>query len=334
MKVLITANLTESGINRLKKYMDVEYKSWKETKKIYFGEEFVEKIKRAGADALIVEVDLVHEEVIENCDLKFIGCCRADPLNISVDSATKKGIPVFYTPGRNAHSVADLTVALILLKLRPILELNSILKSKKLSFENIDEYIEYYDRFRGYELYNKKVGIIGFGAIGYQVAKRLSGFGCEIFVYDPYVKEEKLKDGNFKKVSLEYLVSNSDIITIHASLTPETEKLVGEREISLMKKTAYLINTARPEIVDEDALFLALKEKRIAGAALDVFSEEPLLPDNRFLQLENVICTPHIGGSTYDVIEHQTEMIVDSVEKYLKGEKIEYIYNPEVLKNG
>ncbi len=331
MKVLVTANFTEEGITLLQQHMKVDYECWKDSKKIYFGEEFIEKIKHHNADAIIVEVDLVHEDVINACDLKFIGDCRGDPLNVSVETATKKGIPVFITPGRNAKSVADLTIALMLLLLRPIIELNSILHSKTISFESVEDYLNYYEMFRGMELGEKKVGIVGLGAVGFQVAKRLAGFGSEILVYDPYVNETKLKEVKAKNVSLEILVSESDIVTIHCPVNSETIGLIGKEQINKMKKSAILINTARADIVDEDALFEALQEKRIAGAGLDVFREEPLLPDNKFLTLKNVIATPHIGGQTVDVIKHQTNMMVSSIIKFLKGGKPDNIINPEVL---
>jgi len=335
MKALITAPFSESAIERLKKHMDVKYENWRKTNILYQDpKDYIKKIKQEGADVLITEGDEIDREVMEECDIKIIGVCRGDPVNVDIESATKKGIPVFYTPHRNADAVADLTIALMLSQLRKLIQIDRTLRSGKFYVDTAEALTEMFERFKGTELGNKVVGIVGFGAIGYRVAKRLRfGFGCKILVYDPYTDERLIKEVDGKRVDLHTLLKESDIVTIHAKLTEETIGMIGKKEIELMKPTAYLFNTARSAIVDEDALFEALKNKRIAGAGLDVFDVEPVDSDNRFLQLDNVTVTPHIGGMTIETEERHSMMIVEDIERYLKGERPKYIKNPEILED-
>ena len=185
----------------------------------------------------------------------------------------------------------------------------------------------------GWELEGKTVGIIGLGGVGFRVAKRLKfGFDAKILIYDPYVDEKKIKEVDGKRVDLETLLKESDLVSLHAKVTGENVGMIGEKEIKLMKPTAYFFNTARAALVDEDALFEALKEKRIAGAGLDVFGSEPVDSDNRFLVLDNVTVTPHVGGSTFDAEIRQSLMIAEDIEKYLNKKKPKFLKNPEILK--
>jgi len=212
-------------------------------------------------------------------------------------------------------------------------ESDRVLKSGTFFVDSGEKLAEIYRRFLGWELGGKKVGIIGLGGVGYRVAKRLKhGFDANILVYDPYVDEKKIKELGGKKVDLETLLKMSDLVSLHSKVTDETLGMIGEKEIKLMKPTAYFFNTARAALVDEDVLFNALKEKKIAGAGLDVFGSEPVDSDNRFLELDNVTVTPHSGGSTFDSEIKQSLMIADDIEKYLNKKKPKFLKNPEVLK--
>jgi D-3-phosphoglycerate dehydrogenase len=335
-KALVTAPFTSEGIASLKKNMEVTYENWKETGKIYTdSRELTERIQLGSFNILVVEGDNVDEELINKCDLKIIACCRGNPINIDVDAATKKGIPVIYTPARNADAVADMAIALMLSAARHLTEAERLLKSGQVKIESEEDMIKFREKLMGVELGNRNVGIIGFGAIGYRVAKRLLGFGSRILVYDPFVKQSdpRLKEvkGNLTK-NLAQLVKESDFITLHVAATPETEKLVSAELIRSMKPTAFFINTSRGFIVDEDALFDALKEKRIAGAGMDVFVAEPVESTNRFLELDNVTVSPHIGGETLDVVRHQSDMIAEDLELFIKGKEPMNLKNPGVLK--
>jgi len=318
MKALITAPFHEEGLNILKKYMEVKYESWKDSGKLYMNTDaFIEKIKKEKADVLIVEADTIDEEVMDAVHPKIIGCCRGNPVNIDIEAAKKRNIPFFHTSARNAEAVAELTIAMMLAVARHIINIDRTLCSGKFFVEDEKDLVDLYTRFIGVELTGKRVGIIGFGSIGSEVAKRLKGFDVEILIYDPYANDEKVEKVNGKRVDLETLMKKSDFITIHTTVTPETEKLIGEKEFSLMKSTAYFFNLSREYCIDEDALYRAIKEKRIAGAGLDVHSVEPVDSDNRFLKFNNVVVTPHIGGQTEDSVRKQSILVAREIENYL-----------------
>jgi phosphoglycerate dehydrogenase-like enzyme len=332
MKALITAQFHENGLELLDPHMDIQHENYRETGKLYFQEEeLIQKIRDTGADVLIVEVDLVHEEVFQACSLKIVGCCRADPLNVSREEATKRGIPIFYAPGRNANSVADITVGFMLSLSRNLVLTNLRLRTGEIKIERLEDMVKVFDKYGGFELGSATVGLVGFGAVGKKVAERLKPFGPRVLVYDPYVSEETLKACGAEATSLNHLLRNADMISLHCALTDETQKMIGEKELSLMKSTAFLVNTARSFLTDEKALLGALEGGSIQGAALDVFDEEPLQSDNPFLRLDNVICTPHLGGATRDVVRHQSEMIANDIIRYLRNEPPRHIWNPEVL---
>lgn len=332
MKAFITANLTQQGLDRLQNRMEVVYEPWGETRKLYMADELAEKLKELGADVIIIETDLCHEEVFEAINLKMIGVCRGEPLNVDVELATSKGIPVFNTPGRNADAVADLTLGFMLCLARKIVSTNNLLFSGKYDPEDPEDYMRLMQQFTGDELGALQVGIVGFGAIGKKVAKRLSGFGSKILVFDPFVEPEVFEELGVKSVSLEDLFRKSDMVTIHAAINDKTEGMITGELLRLMKPSAYFLNLARAELVDCDTLLDLLKNKKIAGAALDVFMEEPPKNDDPFFSLDNVIALPHLGGASHQVKEHQTNMIVNDFEAFLDGRRPMNICNPEVLR--
>ena len=332
MKALITASFHPDGLARLRRHMEVEYDDWRVSKRIYFdGQKFAARIQSVGADVLIVEADLVHSEVLQACPLVLIGCCRGDPINVAVDLATARRIPVLYAPARNADAVADLTLGYMLALARGIFPVNLLLKQGQMRFESASDYLRVYERYGGFELGGVTIGIVGFGAIGRAVAQRLHGFGSRVVAYDPYVAAEVLGRCHAEPAGLDELLRNADIVTVHCPDLPETQGLIGAPQIRMMKRGSYVLNLARAAIVDEDALYAALTDGQLAGAALDVFSQEPIQPDNRFVKLDNVLVSPHLGGATRDVVRHQTTMIVDGIEAYLRGDRPLHLVNPEVL---
>ncbi|MFX0067751.1 MAG: NAD(P)-dependent oxidoreductase [Candidatus Hodarchaeota archaeon] len=330
LKCLITAAFNPEGLEILGKYMEIHYESWRKTRRFYWGSEILERMSEINANALIVEVDAIDEDAVEKANPEFIGCCREGVSNIAVDTATDLGIPVFYTPGRNSDAVADLTIGHIISSLRRMTLADRILRSG-IEIESQEGFIKYYNRLTGHEISGNTIGIIGLGKIGTKVAQRLRGFDVTLLVYDPYVKKERIKEIGGMGVDLETLLRESDIITVHCVVNPETIDLIGEDEISLMKPTAFLFNLASSVIVNEQALYQALKEKRIAGAGLDVFDREPVDSDNIFLDLDNVTITPHIGGATYEVIRNHTRIISDDIKTYMEGKRPKFVANPQVL---
>src|SRR5215813_10046894 len=330
MKALITASFDPAAKARLARHMEVLHEDWKERQSIYFdGREFAKRITQAGADVLIVEADLVHAEVLDACALTMIGVCRGDPINVDLELATRKGIPVFHTPGRNADAVADLTLAFMLALAR---RLPAVLATYRdglaTRIERASDFLEMYARFTGVELGGLTVGLVGLGAVGREVAARLVAFKARVLAYDPYVLEPP---AGVTLCDLDTLMRDADVVSLHAPVTPETQGLVSAEKLALMKPGALFINTARAALTDEDALYEMLRTGRIAGAALDVLAREPLQPGNRFLALPNVVVTPHLGGATTDVTRHQSDIIVDAMERWLRGERPRWIANPAVL---
>ena len=330
MKALITANISKEIFEELKTLIDITYEPWRETGIIYFdANELINKLK--GFDIFITEADdLTKSEIYEKTSLKLIISCRGDPFNLDLEAATRLGLPILNTPARNVDAVAELTIAFMLMLARKLNLIEREIHSDKFEIIDFDDYIGYFNKFQGSELKGKKIGIIGFGQIGRRVADRLKGFESEILIYDPYIPKE-ICDNYGKKVELNYLLKNSDFITIHAIGTDETDNLINKDNIKLVKGSAYLLNCAKGSIVDYEALFTSLKEKKIAGAALDVFPLEPIDEDNKFISLENVIVTPHIAGNTLEVIERQSEMILSDIKSWLKNEIPKNILNPEVF---
>ena len=330
MRVLITASFDPAAKARLARHMDVVHEDWKERHSIYFdGAEFAKRIRDVGADVLIVEADLVHAEVLDVCPLTMIGVCRGEPVNVDLELATSKGIPVFHTPGRNADAVADLTVAFMLMLVRHLPAVWTTYRNGEATrVEQASDYLKLYTRFTGVELGGRTIGLVGLGAVGREVAARLASFKARLLAYDPYVTEPP---AGVTLCDLETLLRESDIVTLHAPVTPETQGLLSADRLALLKPTAFVVNTARAALTDEDALYEMLHSGRLAGAALDVLAQEPLQPGNRFLALPTVIVTPHLGGATLDVTRHQSDIVVDAMEAWLRGERPRWLANPAVL---
>ncbi|MEM3403032.1 MAG: 2-hydroxyacid dehydrogenase [Nitrososphaeria archaeon] len=275
---------------------------------------------------LVVHAAPVTVEVLDaSKNLKIVACTRGGAVNVDVDAATDRGIPVINTPGRNADAVADYTIGFILAETRSIARAFEDLRKGNWKYE-------YYDyEICGYELAGKSLGLIGFGQVGRKVAQRAKGFEMNVLVYDPYVRSEDILAMGCQPVDLEKLLKESDFVSIHARLTPSTVKMIGAKEIALMKKTAYLINTARGRLVDQKALYEALENRRIAGAALDVFENEPLSKSDPILTYDNVTITPHIGGAAKDVVARAAKMVAEDIKRLLEVKTPLYCVNPSAL---
>jgi D-3-phosphoglycerate dehydrogenase len=328
MRALILAPFAHTVLDRLKLRMDVVYESWMDTKRLLSSQEFVQRIQDQDIPILVVEADFVQREVFERAPkLKFLGVCRADVVQVDVAAATERGIPVVNTPGRNAVAVAELTLGLMLSLLRKIPAAHNMVSSGKW-VDPTDAYFH----MRGSELWRKTVGIVGFGAIGQQVAKRLTAFDCTVLAYDPYVVSDRMKELGVIKADLDVLLKQSDIVTVHCTTTSETVGLLDGQRLSLMKPTAYIVNAASAYVVDEEALVKALRERRIAAAAFDVYRTWPVKPDDPILKLDNVVLTPHIGGATDESVLRHSQMMADDIERFLRGERPRNLVNPQVWK--
>jgi len=276
------------------------------------------------AEILIVHAAPVPDDMIAaGKSLRLILCPRGGPVNVDVEAATKHRIPVVNAPGRNAECVADHTFGLL------ISEARHIARSYHALLGGIfdQEYQKW--RFPFLELPGKTIGIVGFGKVGSLMAKRAKGFDMNVLAYDPYVTREEMASHGAKKVDLETLLKESDFVSVHARLTPETRHLISDKEFSLMKKTAIFLNTSRGAIVDEKALYEALKSKKIAGAALDVFEVEPIQkhPENPLYKLANVTFTPHTAGQSDMVAERGARIILEDLARYLRNEEMKNVLN-------
>ncbi|MFW9782847.1 MAG: NAD(P)-dependent oxidoreductase [Candidatus Heimdallarchaeota archaeon] len=330
MKALITAEISNDVLEKLKNVIEITYESWRNTGIIYFDvKELVKKLK--GYDIFITSADdLKNAEIFDQSNLKLIISCRGDPFNINLEAATRNKIPIIFTPLRNVDAVAELTIGLMISLARKLIPIDKFLHSKDFEVIDFDDWIQLYNNYMGIELLDKTVGIIGFGQIGRRVAQRLKAFGVKFQIYDPYLPDEMLEEYG-KKASIDNLMKEADFITIHAAATEENDNLINEERIHLMKSTAYILNLAKGSLVDYEALLFALKNKQIAGAALDVFPLEPIDEDNEFLVLDNVIVTPHIGGNTKEVITRQSLMLFEDLKAWLNNKKPVNILNPEVF---
>ncbi|MBU0533332.1 MAG: phosphoglycerate dehydrogenase [Candidatus Omnitrophica bacterium] len=283
-------------------------------------EQLKEKIK--GYDALIVRSKTkATKEIIDASDnLKVIGRAGVGVDNIDIPAATAKGIVVMNAPSGNTISAAEHAFALMMSLSRNIPYANSLLKNKK-----------WEKKLLGVELNGKTIGVIGLGRVGSHMAKMAKGIGMKVIGYDPLITEDKASSVGVALVSLDEIFKTADFISLHVPRTPETKNLIGEDALNKMKKNVRIINCARGGVVDEDALYKALKEGKIAGAALDVFAQEPLL-DSPLLELDNVIVTPHLGASTQEAQIKVAVDIANSIALALKEGKFNNALNLSQIK--
>jgi D-3-phosphoglycerate dehydrogenase len=263
----------------------------------------------ADADALVVRSAVqVDDALLHHAPkLRVVGRAGVGVDNIETDAATRRGIVVMNTPGANAVAVAELTLCLMLAMARKLPAANASLHAGKWEKKSL----------QGSELRGKKLGIIGLGRIGLEVAKRARGFGLEIIGTDPFVSAAVARENNIALVPMDQLFTDADYITLHVGLTPQTHGIINAKTLATMKKGVRIVNCARGELVVDDDLVAALKSGQVAGAALDVFTEEP--PKNSpYFELPNVILTPHIAGSTDEAQEAVGIQIAKQVREYLK----------------
>lgn len=273
-----------------------------------------------GFEAIVVGVQRITREMLLNSSVKIIAKHGVGVDNIDLEAATELGIPVTVTPNANAVSVAELTIGFIFALSKKLIDLHNNLYQKRQFVSNV-----------GLELHGKILGIVGFGSIGKEVAKRALCLGMRVLVYDPYVEESNLRELGVEKMELDELLRQSDFVSLHVPLNESTRHLIDREKISLMKRTAYLINTARGGVVDEKALAEALKSGQIAGAALDVFDVEPLPADSPFFDCPNVIMTPHVGAHTYEAILRMNMMAAESIVDFFNGKIPKHVVNRDVI---
>ena len=282
-----------------------------------------------GVDILITEFDMVGEDIFNKTSIKLVICCRAGVSTvIDLESARKHGVIVCNNVGRNRESTAEFTVCLILDLIRNISITNSLVHGSVEQLQSLRGQMppEYGDSlwgldrkspyvvYRGKSIKDTVVGIVGFGQVGKTVYSILTTLGAKCLVCS-----RSLSDKSIEQVDLDTLLSESDVVTLHISGNKEKKPLITSRELSLMKDSAFLVNTSRGYIVCEDDLVTALRNRTIKGAALDVLTKEPIDIDNPLLKLDNCIITPHIAGSSEDTIRCGTEMVINALIGYTRG---------------
>jgi len=316
VKVLITDSLSEEGVKRLREEEGFEVKQAMGIS----GEELIKIIPEYEALVVRSETKVTEKVITVANKLKVIGRAGTGVDNIDVDAATKKGIIVMNTPEGNTISAAEHTISLILSLSRNIPQANASLKEGKWERK----------KFMGTEVYGKVLGIMGLGRIGSEVAKRAQGLKMKLIAYDPFISREKAEKLGVTLMGLDELLREVDYLSIHTPLTAKTKNLIGKREISLMKREARIINCARGGIINEKALYEALKEGKIKGAALDVFEEgKPF--DSPLLKLDSVILTPHLGASTCEAQKRVAIDIASQVIDFLKKGIVRYAVNVPII---
>ncbi|MEM3566571.1 MAG: glyoxylate reductase [Candidatus Bathyarchaeia archaeon] len=323
-KVYVTRELPERGMKIIRERFDAEV--WPE----YGPPPKKEIIKKAkDVDALVTLLsDKIDAEVFDAAPkLKIVAQMAVGFDNIDVAEATRRGIYVTNTPGVLTETTADFAWALLMAVARRVVEADKYVRTGqwKVGWHP--------SMLLGRDVYGATLGIVGAGRIGTAVARRAKGFNMKILYYDVVPMPPEIeKELGAKRVDLDTLLKESDFVSIHVPLMKETYHLINEEKLRLMKKTAYLINNSRGPVVDEKALYKALKEGWIAGAALDVFEQEPTPVDNPLLKLDNIVVAPHISSASYETRSRMAEMVAENLVAFFEGRIPPNLVNPDVVK--
>jgi len=289
----------------------------------YYGKD---EFTREMADTTVVIITSqykITKEVIDNAP-KLLGVVKYGSRpgldNVDIGAANQRRIRISYTRGANSDSVAEFTIALTFALAKKFHSVIGLVK--KNAWRDASCF--------GLELLGKTVGIIGLGVVGSKVAAKLSCLGMKVLAMDPYISSEQASSVRAELTDLKTLLTRSDVVSVHAQVTDQNKHMIGRNELALMKPTAYFVNTARGVLVDEKALYEALRDHKIAGAAMDVFETEPPI-GSPFLSLENVILTPHIASWTADALRKEASTAVEETRRILLGIRPMNLVNPEVL---
>jgi len=306
MKIVVVDHvyLEEEHIEKLQSIGDLEiFKDLPKTP-----DELKERIR--GSDIVVVGWSNLTEDVIKSAErLRMISIWATTCHYADLMAARERGIIVTHVPGYATEAVAEHVFALLLASIRKL----------PLADEHVRRGDFDWRPFGGIELAGKTLGIIGTGKIGCRVAEIGRAFKMRILAFDKYPNLKKAEEIGMKYVDLKTLLKESDIVTLHITLTPETERLIGEKEIEAMKNGAVIINTSQGRVIDEKALIDALKSRKISYAGLDVFEEEPPAKDNPLFKLDNTVLSPHIGFNTVEAAKRCTDICIDNIVRFLEG---------------
>jgi len=310
MKVLVSDPLSEEGIKTLRDHAEVDVKTGLKP------EEIIAIIGDYDALAVRSQTKVTADIIKAGKKLRIIGRAGVGIDNIDIEEATRQGIIVVNAPNSNTVSAAELAIALMLSLARNIPQANTVLRSGV--WKRSD--------FMGTEVRAKTLGIIGLGKVGSEVAKRARGLEMKLIAYDPFISADYARDLHVELVPLEKLLKDSDFITLHTKLTESTKGLIGTKELALVKPTVRIINTARGALINEETLAKAVKEKRVAGAAIDVFPSEPCTESCLF-EDNNIIVCPHLGASTAEAQVTAARDIAEQIIDVFNGKPAKYAVN-------
>lgn len=321
-KVFVTREILDRGLRIIKERFDAEvWQNYAPPPK----QVIIQKAAKVEALASLLS-DEIDSEVFDAApNLKIVSQLAVGYDNIDVEEATRRGIYVTNTPGVLTETTADLAWALLMAVARRVVEADKYVRSGKWKVGWHPSMI------LGRDIHEATIGIIGLGRIGAAVAKRARGFNMKILYYDMAPRKELEKELGLEFTDLDTLLQKSDFVSLHIPLTKETYHLIDEGKIQLMKKTAYLINNSRGQIIDEKAIYLALKNKQIAGAGLDVFELEPIRADNPLLTLDNVVVSPHISSGSYETRSKMAEMVAENLVSFFDEKVPLNLVNHKVL---
>jgi glyoxylate reductase len=322
-RVFVTQPIAPRALERLRKIAEVKINA--DSSKIIAKTKMI-----AGAKKADILVSLLHDKVdravlAANPKLRAVCSMSITPDNIDVAEATKRGIVVTVVPPIVAESVADLHIGLMIAVARRMVEGDRSVRASKFPGSQSNH-------LAGGFVYGKTLGLVAVGRIGQATARRARGFGMRLIYWGPRRKPDVEREFQMEYVPLDQLLAEADFVSLHQPLNAETRHMISDREFALMKPTAFIINTARGAVIDEAALVRALKKKRIAGAGLDVFENEPKVPP-ALLKMKNVVLTPHLGSAVMEVRDKMANIVVDNIQALIDGRLPPNCVNPQVLAN-
>jgi autoinducer 2 (AI-2) kinase len=329
-RILVTADLDEAGVDALRKLGDVDYQSFRTTLQQLTAGSLVGALR--GFHVFVTEADVVDAAALSELpNLRVVATCLEGGANVDLEACSELGIPVLHAPGRSAGAVADLTLAFLLMLARKLPRASGFLRRPASEAGDIGRLDQAFASLQGHELWRKTVGLVGLGAVGEGVARRLRPFGARVLVHDPTLDRERASRLGAEPVSLGELLERSDFVSLHGAAIEEWRGLIDARALRRMRRGTFLVNTARADLVDEAALTEALNVGHLAGAALDVFSVDPPGSDHPLLALDSVIATPRVAENTAEVAAHQGASVAADLARLLRGERPAHALNPEVL---
>jgi len=326
-RVLSLVELDAEELERLEAVAEVEVRPWTETLVLADPVELAEELTAKQVMALFVEADFVMAETFEAAPgLRFVGIGRGDSGHVDIDAATRAGVVVTHSSGRNAEAVAELTIAMMLALLRGIPDAGAYVRERRW-----DDPVTAYTEMRGSELGRQVVGIVGLGRIGRQTARLASAFGARVLATDPALSDAQIRAAGCEPVKLADLLAASTMLAVHCPALKATRGLIDADALALMPRGARLVVTTGEGVVGEGDVAEALRDGHLAGAAFDVFEKHPSRPDSPVLEAPNGLLLPHIGGATDATVQRYAAMVVEDFLAFLEGRRPARIVNPEVL---